>query len=201
MTSGSGSSTGSAHSTVTTFPQTFTFPLIRRRRACAADLWSSYSKKQKPRFFFLSSGWWYKMTSTKPSEKHVFSIKLQKERKKKKSRVYSRTPSLVFCNTQPLNLTPERGREHKKSKTNNRYPSNLPRNRSPSRWNSPEQTYLTIRPCKTSTWTVHTVLVFYILCYNFYILKQSALIRGIFPASRGSWKGFLSHLSKKRRGN
>lgn len=30
------------------------------------------------------------------------------------------------------------------------------KNGSPCRWNSPEQTYLTIRPCKTSTWTVHT---------------------------------------------
>lgn len=67
MTSGSGSSMGSAHSTVTTFPQTFTLPLINLRRAWAAVLWSSYSKKQKPRFFFLSSGWWYKMTSFKPS--------------------------------------------------------------------------------------------------------------------------------------
>jgi len=42
-------------------------------------------------------------------------------------------PSLVFCNTQPLNLTPERGRKHNKSKTNNRYPINSPRNMSPSR--------------------------------------------------------------------
>lgn len=38
ITSGSGSSTGSAHSTVTTFPQTLTFPLINLRLACAADL-------------------------------------------------------------------------------------------------------------------------------------------------------------------
>lgn len=68
MTSGSGSATGSAHSTVTGFPQTFTFPLMRRRRACAADLWSSYSRKQNPRFFFLSSGCWYNMTSCRPSE-------------------------------------------------------------------------------------------------------------------------------------
>lgn len=67
MTSGSGSSMGSAHSTVTTFPHTFTLPLISRRRAWAAVLWSSYSKKQKPRFFFLSSGWWYNMTSFRPS--------------------------------------------------------------------------------------------------------------------------------------
>lgn len=67
MTSGSGSATGSAHSTVTGFPHTLTLPLIRRRRACAADLWSSYSRKQKPRFFFLSSGWWYNITSWRPS--------------------------------------------------------------------------------------------------------------------------------------
>lgn len=69
MTSGSGSATGSAHSTVTGFPHTLTLPLIRRRRACAADLWSSYSRKQKPRFFFLSSGWWYNITSWRPSVK------------------------------------------------------------------------------------------------------------------------------------
>lgn len=68
MTSGSGSSIGSAHSTVTTFPQTFTLPLINLRLAWAAVLWSSYSRKQKPRFFFLSSGWWYNMTSVRPSE-------------------------------------------------------------------------------------------------------------------------------------
>lgn len=67
MTSGSGSSMGSAHSTVTTFPHTFTLPLISRRRAWAAVLWSSYSRKQNPRFFFLSSGWWYNMTSFRPS--------------------------------------------------------------------------------------------------------------------------------------
>lgn len=67
MTSGSGSSRGSAHSTVTRFPQTFTLPLISRRRAWAAVLWSSYSKKQKPRFFFLSTGWRYNMTSFRPS--------------------------------------------------------------------------------------------------------------------------------------
>lgn len=67
ITSGSGSSMGSAHSTVTTLPQTFTLPLISRRRAWAAVLWSSYSRKQKPRFFFLSSGWWYNMTSLRPS--------------------------------------------------------------------------------------------------------------------------------------
>lgn len=67
MTSGSGSATGSAHSTVTGFPQTLTLPLIRRRRACAADLWSSYSRKQNPRFFFLSSGCWYNITSCRPS--------------------------------------------------------------------------------------------------------------------------------------
>lgn len=67
MTSGSGSSIGSAHSTVTTLPQTFTLPLISRRRAWAAVLWSSYSRKQKPLFFFLSSGWWYRMTSLRPS--------------------------------------------------------------------------------------------------------------------------------------
>lgn len=71
MTSGSGSSMGSAHSTVTTFPHTFTLPLISRRRAWAAVLWSSYSKKQKPRFFFLSSGWWYNMTSFRPSVETV----------------------------------------------------------------------------------------------------------------------------------
>lgn len=69
ITSGSGSSMGSAHSTVTTFPHTFTLPLINLRRACAAVLWSSYSKKQKPLFFFLSSGWWYKITSFSPSER------------------------------------------------------------------------------------------------------------------------------------
>lgn len=67
MTSGSGSSMGSAHSTVTTLPHTFTFPLISLRRAWAAVLWSSYSKKQKPLFFFLLSGWWYNITSLRPS--------------------------------------------------------------------------------------------------------------------------------------
>lgn len=68
ITSGSGSSIGSAHSTVPTFPQTLTLPLINLRLAWAAVLWSSYSRKQKPLFFFLSSGWWYKMTSVRPSE-------------------------------------------------------------------------------------------------------------------------------------
>lgn len=79
MTSGSGSSIGSAHSTVTTFPQTFTLPLINLRLAWAAVLWSSYSRKQKPRFFFLSSGWWYNMTSVRPSEikQNICLLRLQ----------------------------------------------------------------------------------------------------------------------------
>lgn len=56
MVSASGSSCGSAQSTMISQPHTFTRPVPRRLLARDAALWDSYSKKQNPLFFFLSSG-------------------------------------------------------------------------------------------------------------------------------------------------
>ena len=52
----SGSSWGSAQSTIISQPHTFILPVPSLLLANDAALWESYSKKQKPLFFFLSSG-------------------------------------------------------------------------------------------------------------------------------------------------
>ena len=52
----SGSSWGSAQSTMISQPKIFTRPVLRRRLASDADLCESYSRKQKPRFLRRSSG-------------------------------------------------------------------------------------------------------------------------------------------------
>ena len=49
-------------------PQTFTREVPKRRLAREAALCDSYSRKQKPRFFFLSSGELYIITSVSPAE-------------------------------------------------------------------------------------------------------------------------------------
>ncbi|KAK2092423.1 hypothetical protein P7K49_028951, partial [Saguinus oedipus] len=53
MTSGSGSSTGLAHSTVTPLPHTFTFPLISQCLACAADFDPHIQGAEPPTLLFV----------------------------------------------------------------------------------------------------------------------------------------------------
>ena len=68
MVSSSGSSSGSAQSTMMSQPQTRVQPFPIRCLAIDADLWLSYSRNANPRFFFfMSSGELYMMTSRRPS--------------------------------------------------------------------------------------------------------------------------------------
>lgn len=69
MVSESGSSWGSAQSTIISQPQTLIRPVPSLLLASEAALCDSYSRKQKPLFFFLSSGELYIITSVRPAVK------------------------------------------------------------------------------------------------------------------------------------